>query len=136
MSKRLLRVNELLKRELGNYISREFDFQGALISVHGVEITPNLKQAKVFVGVIGDDKAINVAIDKLNHNRVAMQSYIGKRVTMKFTPRLEFLADDSIERGVRVLSLLEEIAEEEIAEEETTASNDESGRSEESDERE
>lgn len=130
MSKRLLRVNELLKRELGNYISREFEFSKVLVSVHSVEITPNLKQAKVFIGVIGDDKAIQAAIDKLNHNRVAMQSYIGKRVTMKFTPRLEFCSDDSIERGVRVLSLLEEIAEEE-----TAAPSDEPSRPEESDER-
>ncbi|NOY00597.1 MAG: 30S ribosome-binding factor RbfA [Verrucomicrobia bacterium] len=130
MSKRLLRVNELLKRELGNYISRELEFSKVLVSVHGVEITPNLKQAKVFIGVIGDDRSIQAAIDKLNHNRVAMQSYIGKRVTMKFTPRLEFCSDDSIERGVRVLSLLEEIAEEE-----TAAPDDEPDRSEESDER-
>lgn len=109
MSNRLLRVSELIKRELSVYISKEFVFQGVLVSVHAVEMTPNLKKADVYVGVIGDEAAIKEVIEDLNRNRVAMQSFIGKRVTMKFTPRLEFHSDDSIERGVRVLSLLEEI---------------------------
>lgn len=115
MSDRLLRVSELLKRELSVYISRDFEFPGVLVSVHAVEVAPNLKKADVFVGVIGDQNQAKKVIDKLNHNRVAMQAYIGKRVTMKYTPILEFHSDDSIERGVRVLSLLEDIAEEEKA---------------------
>jgi len=130
MSNRLLRVSELLKRELSVYISKEFVFQGVLVSIHAVEVAPNLQKAHVFVGVIGDDNAIKKVIANLNRNRVAMQSYIGKRVTMKFTPRLEFHFDDSIERGVRVLSLLEEIDEAELA-----SPTEELGESEESDER-
>lgn len=112
MSQRLLRVNELLKRELGTYISKEFDFLNVLVSVHSVEVAPNLQSARVFVGVIGDQGAIKRVIDKLNHNRVAMQSYLGKRLTMRYTPRLEFRSDDSVERGVRLVSLLDSIADE------------------------
>ncbi len=112
MSKRLLRVSELLKRELGDYISKEFDFPGVLVSIHEVDVTPNLKKAHVYVGVIGGQPEINRVIEDLTSQRGAMQAYLGKRVTMKFTPRLEFHADDSVERGVRVLSLLEEIADE------------------------
>jgi len=115
MSDRLLRVSELLKRELSVYISRDFEFPGVLVSIHAVEVAPNLRKANVFVGVIGDQNQAKKVIDKLNHNRVAMQAYIGKRVTMRYTPILEFHPDDSIERGVRVLSLLEDIAEEEKA---------------------
>ena len=98
-----------------NYEFKELDFQNVLVSIHDVEVAPNLKTARVFIGVIGDQNAMTNVIGKLNHQRVAMQAYIGKRVTMKFTPRLEFLTDDSIERGVRVLSLLEDIADEEAA---------------------
>ena len=117
MSKRLLRVSELLKRELGDYISKEFEFPGLLVSIHDVDVTPNLKKAHVYVGVNGDQREINGVIDDLTRQRGAMQAYLGKRVTMKFTPRLEFHADDSVERGVRVLSLLEEIADEDRKEE-------------------
>jgi ribosome-binding factor A len=113
MSKRLLRVSELLKRELGGYVSKEFDFPGVLVSIHDVDITPNLKKAHVYVGVIGDQREMEGVIEKLTRHRGAMQAYLGKRVTMKFTPRLEFHADNSVERGVRVLSLLEHIADEE-----------------------
>ncbi len=112
MSQRLLRVNELLKRELSTYISKEFDFLNVLVSVHSVEVAPNLQSARVFVGVIGDPGAITRVIAKLNHNRVAMQSYLGKRVTMRYTPRLEFRSDDSVERGVRIVSLLDSLADE------------------------
>ena len=112
MSNRLLRVRELLKREIGSYISKEIDFQNVLVSIHDVDVTPNLKKAHVHVGVIGDQNAMSHVLEELQKHRSAMQSYIGKRVTMKFTPKLEFHADDSVERGVRVLSLLEEIAHE------------------------
>ncbi|MCF6313452.1 MAG: 30S ribosome-binding factor RbfA [Verrucomicrobiales bacterium] len=112
MSQRMLRVNELLKRELGNYISKEFDFLNVLVSVHSVEVAPNLQSAKVHVGVIGDGSAIHRVIEKLNHNRVAMQSYLSKRVTMRYTPRLKFFSDDSVERGVRVVSLLDSLEKE------------------------
>ena len=112
MSNRLLRVRELLKREIGSYISKEIDFQNVLVSIHDVDVTPNLKKAHVHVGVIGDQNAMAHVLEELQKHRGAIQSHIGKRVTMKFTPKLEFHADDSVERGVRVLSLLEEIAHE------------------------
>ena len=112
MSNRLLRVSELLKRELSNYISKEYDFHNVLVSIHDVDVTPNLKKAHVYIGVIGDQDAMARVIEYLNRNRVSMQAYIGKRVTMKFTPRLEFHANDSVERGVRVLSLLDDITDE------------------------
>lgn len=118
MSKRLLRVSELLKRELGGYIGKEFDFPGVLVSIHDVHVTPNLKKAHVYVGVIGDQGEMKGVIEDLTRHRGAMQAHLGKRVTMKFTPRLEFHADDSVERGVRVLSLLEDIADGDAAREE------------------
>ncbi len=115
MSNRLLRVNELLKQELANYISKEFDFTNVLVSIHSVDVSPNLRAADVFVGVVGEANAMKRVIEKLNHNRVAMQTYIGKRMTMRYTPKLTFCSDDSIERGVRIVALLDDIADQPTA---------------------
>ena len=53
MSQRLDRVNELLRREISTVLQRDFEFGGSLVTVNGVEITQDLREAKVFVGVLG-----------------------------------------------------------------------------------
>ena len=54
MKHRLERVNELLKRELGTAMSRGLTFAGALVTVHAVEVSPDLKNADVYISVIGN----------------------------------------------------------------------------------
>lgn len=53
MSQRLDRINELLRREISTVLQRDFEFGGALVTINGVEITQDLREAKVFVGVMG-----------------------------------------------------------------------------------
>jgi ribosome-binding factor A len=109
MSQRMLRVSELLRREIGQDIQREFEFPGALVSVQDVEITSDLRTAQVFIGVIGDDQASQDALQKLNDFHGAIQNRIAKRVVLKFTPKLSFRLDDSVARGVGVIDLLDQI---------------------------
>ena len=73
MKHRLLRVNELLKRELSIAITRELTFDGALVTVNQVDVTPDLKSAHVFVSVLGSEKPFAV-IEKLEENRVMLQT--------------------------------------------------------------
>jgi len=54
MSQRLDRINELLRREISTVLQRDFEFGGALVTVSGVDITQDLREAKVFVGVLGE----------------------------------------------------------------------------------
>ena len=56
MSRRQDRVNELLKREISNVIQRDFEFTDSLVTVNGVDVTPDLKEAKVFIGVLGGNE--------------------------------------------------------------------------------
>ena len=109
MSQRTQRVGELLKREIGTCIERDFEFPGILVTVHHVDVAPNLRNAKVYVGVIGEAEKRQAAIDKLNRRHGFVQSQVTRRVILKYTPRLEFELDDSIERGIRVVNLLEEL---------------------------
>lgn len=109
MKHRLERVNELIKRELGELINREVTFEATLVTVQQVDITPDLKHAHVFVSVMGNEAQTRAALSKLHDSRSHLQHLLSKRVILKYTPHLHFKIDDSIERGTRVISILEEI---------------------------
>ena len=108
MKHRLLRVNELLKRELSSLLTREIRFENLLVTVNQVDVTPDLKSAHVFISVLGS-KGRKEVLPKLEASRVALQSALSKHVVLKYTPHLVFHLDDSIERGDRVLEILQEI---------------------------
>ncbi len=108
MKHRMLRVNEVVKRELSGIVSREINFENALVSINYVNVTSDLKNAHVFVSVLGSEKAENV-MKKLEKHRPAFQSELARRVTMKFTPHLVFHLDESIARGSRIVEILQEI---------------------------
>jgi len=109
MKHRLARVNELLKRELGDLLTREVSFEAALVTVQQVDITPDLKHAHVFVSVIGSEAQAKSAMAKLHASRTTLQHLLSKRVVLKYTPHLHFKLDESIERGTRIINLLEQI---------------------------
>ena len=104
----MLRVNELLKRELSGIIAREISFAGALVTINHVDVSADLKNAHVFVSVLGPDLGESV-ISKLVSHRATLQAELARHVTMKYTPHLSFHLDDSIERGARVIEILQEI---------------------------
>jgi len=104
----MLRVNELLKRELSGIISREMNFEGALVSINHVDVASDLKNAHAFVSVLGSDNAESV-LNKLASHRAILQAELARHVTMKYTPHLSFHVDNSIERGARVIEILQEI---------------------------
>ena len=109
MTNRMTRVCELIKRELGPIIAREFDFGGALVTVNAVDITPDLRQGFVHVGVIGGKSQGNAVLQKLNDKSGLLWKRLTERVVLKYTPKLSFRLDTSVERGVRVLNAIEEV---------------------------
>ena len=108
MKHRMLRVNELLKRELSGIIAREMSFEGALVTLNHVDVSADLKNAHVFVSVLGSDLGETV-MSKLASHRATLQAELARHVTIKYTPHLIFHLDDSIERGARVIEILQEI---------------------------
>ena len=113
-SHRLLRVRELLKREIGEAIRRELPVhQAGLVTVNDVDVAGDLKNAKVYLGLLGNTEQKKTAIDLLNKNRTRIQSLVAKAVVLKYTPKLHFLVDESVDRGNRVLQIIEELEKEE-----------------------
>lgn len=107
MSRRLDRVNELLRREIGNVIQKDYEWHGKLVTVAEVEVTQDLKEGKVWTSVLGGDAA--PVIEKLNREHGSIQSKVMKRVVLKSTPVLRFVHDSSAIRGVDIVNLLDEV---------------------------
>ncbi len=110
MSLRLERVRELLKRKIGEVIRRELPVNEAgLINVNDLQVAANLKNATVFIGVLGGQAQKEKGLQLLEKNRARIQGLVAKAVVLKYTPRLRFVLDESVERGNRVLRILEEL---------------------------
>ena len=106
MSQRLDRINELLRREISTVL-RNFEFGGALVTIDAVEITQDLREAKVFVGVLGGYGA--KVLEQLGQKRKPIQSTAAKRVVPRCTPRLDFRLDTPAARGVGMVNVPEEV---------------------------
>ncbi|MCI0535044.1 MAG: 30S ribosome-binding factor RbfA [Verrucomicrobiales bacterium] len=107
---RVERVRELLKRELGEIIRRELPLSEAgLITVNDVDISNDLQIATVYVGVVGTAQQRKNALSLLEESRKRLQGLVGRAVVLKYTPQLRFELDDSVERGNRVLKIIEEL---------------------------
>ena len=104
------RVRELLKRAIGEAIRREFNVSDVgLISVNDVDCTGDFKSAVVYVSIFGNADQQKRGIAKLTEQRTRIQELMAKSVVLKFTPVLRFAVDDSLNRGNRVMQILDEL---------------------------
>ncbi len=109
MKNRLARVNEVIKRELGMILTREMRFDAPLVTVQSVDITPDLRHCHVYISVLGEPVQHLRAVEKLEQHRGELQALMMKRITLKYTPHLHFKLDSSIERGTRILEIMNEV---------------------------
>ena len=109
------RVNEVLREVVGSVVSGELaDPRLGFVTVTGVETSPDLHSAKVFVSVLGDATDRDATLEALRSSHGVIQSRIAAETRMKRTPTLTFHYDDTIEKGVRISRLLDEGAEDDV----------------------
>ena len=107
---RLTRVNELIKRELANYLERfsPAPAGGMLVSVTEVHSSVDLRHAAVLVSIFGGTPAERAEVFRtLNARRADMQRALARELAFKHTPVLAFKPDTRIEMGDRVLAMLD-----------------------------
>jgi len=125
-SLRLQRVRELLKREIGEVIRREIPVSEAgLVSVNDVDVAGDLKSATVFISIFGNADQQKRGLALLTQHRVRIQRLMSRAVVLKYTPKLRFLADDSVVRGNKVLQIIEELDKSAPMESDSDARNEE-----------
>lgn len=107
---RLQRIAELLKRELGEILRRDLATEEVgLITVNEVDVAGDLQSARVFVSILGTVAQQKDAMRLLTEKRKAIQAQVGRDLALRYTPVLTFVKDDSIEKGNRVLQIIEEL---------------------------
>src|SRR5271163_3934549 len=105
-TRRTVRVAEVLRKELAACMSQSLDLEGLLITISSVELPPDMRQAYIYVSSLHPELEEEQALKVLNRNRKAWQSFIGRRLGLKFTPQLLFRFDRAVERGDRVVEIL------------------------------
>ena len=109
MIDRTLRLNALLHREIAESFYKVFAGGGldlAAVSVTRVEVAPNLRNATVYISILGHAGEHAKIIGTLSRHAHDLQCLINKDCHLKYTPRLHFVYDPSIERGDRVLDAI------------------------------
>ena len=109
---RLERINSLLKRVIAEAmfsVMQGDSVQPGLITVTGVSCGKDLRDATVRVSVFGDNALKETAMQHLRHNAKRFQQIINREVKMKFTPRLTFQLDLSLEKGDEVLAIIDKL---------------------------
>ncbi len=108
MKNRPARVRELIQRELGAVIAHEMNFT-ALVTVQAVDLTADFKHSHVHIGVLGSEREQRDVIQALAERRPFLQHELSKRVILKYTPRLHFHLDHSVERGTKITEIMRQI---------------------------
>lgn len=104
------RVRELLIRALSEILRREMPVSElGIASINDVDIANDLQAGTVYVGLVGTKEQQRRAMEFLERETKRIQGELGRAVVLRYTPKLKFVHDDSIERGNRVLSIIEEI---------------------------
>jgi len=107
------RVAELIKEEVSQILQHEVsDPRIGFATVTDVEVTADLREARVFISVLGDPEQAQESIAALQRAAGYIRRLLGRRVDLRVIPELTFALDRSLERGSRVLQLLHELEQE------------------------
>jgi ribosome-binding factor A len=104
------RVNESVRQVLSEAVGQLKDPRIGFVTITGVETSPDLRYARVYISVLGAERKRAQTIAGLQAARTMLQGQLGRELRMKRTPQLTFEYDPSVERGVRMSKLIDELA--------------------------
>ena len=107
MADRMRRVNEAVREVVSARLAEGLrDPRIGFVTVTSVETSPDLRHARVYVSVLGDEEERAATLDGLESAHGLLQQAVARDLRMKHTPTLEFVFDESIDRGMRITELL------------------------------
>jgi len=111
MTRRSERISKLIRQEISGLLKREVNDPrlSELISVTEVSLSPDLKYAKIFVSILGDETNKRDMLAGFNAASGFLRRELTSRLKMRYIPQLSFHYDDSIERGARLLKLMGQV---------------------------
>ena len=106
-SGRMRRVDESMRAVLSETIAKDLkDPRVGFVTVTGVKTSPDLRHARVYVSVLGDDEVRSASLDGLRSAHGFLQKRVAAELSLKHTPSLTFEYDGSVDRGMRITELL------------------------------
>jgi len=123
MVDRINRISEEIKREMSAIIRDELKDPRLpqIVSILSVEVTKDLRYAKVYISVLGSEEEKKNAMAALKNAAGFIRREIGRRIQIRYTPEIHFQLDESIEKGIKISKLIQETVKKE---EEITKSDD------------
>ena len=113
MTDRMRRVNGAIREVLSEQIGSLKDPRIGFVTVTGVHTSSDLRQATVYVSVLGPERKREATLDGLNSSHGVLQAAINRELRLKRTPQLAFEYDPTVERGMRLSRLIDELAPDE-----------------------
>ena len=111
---RIEKLQELIKQEIGKILLMDIkDSRIGFVTVTGVEMTGDLREAKVFVSIMGNDEQIKTSWEGLQSALGFIRREIGKRIKIRFTPEISFELDKSLDYSEHIQKLLLKVKAEE-----------------------
>jgi ribosome-binding factor A len=109
-SRRALKAAEVVREVVGMAILAELkDPRIRDVTVTHVEVSPDLRYAKVHVSVMGDEKRQRLSLEGLRSASGFLQSKLGKRIEARYTPKIEFVLDMGVKKSIEVARILKEV---------------------------
>ena len=103
------KIDEVMREVIGSAIASELeDPRIGFVTVTGVDTSPDLRSARVYVSVLGDEREREETLAALRSSHAVLQAAIARGARMKYTPKLSFRYDEGPERGVRLARLLDD----------------------------
>jgi ribosome-binding factor A len=103
------RVAEEIRSVLAKAIREVRDPLVGFVTLTGVDLSPDLRQARIYVSRMGTEADRDAAVSALNHAGAFLRRAVAERARLRFTPALRFVSDATIERGSRVEAIIQEI---------------------------
>ncbi len=109
MSNRILRVNELIQRELSDILRKHYQTEAVMITITGVQVSPDLHEGKVFVAIMGTPDQMQEKLRWLRAQARDIRFELCRRIVLKIMPHLTYQLDETTARGNRILHILDDI---------------------------
>jgi len=109
MSHRIEKVNELIKRHIGEILARELDLKpGLFITVSKVDTSPDLRYTRIFLSIF-PEKETHYVLETLHHEMYSIQGCLNKKLKMRPLPRIEFRVDDTEIKADKIEKLIKQL---------------------------
>jgi ribosome-binding factor A len=109
VSNRIVRINELVQREVSDILRRRHASEAVAITISEVRVAPDLRDGRIFVAIVGDDETVEDRFRWIQRHAAEIRRELARRIVLKFLPHFTYVLDRSAARTARLLQALDEI---------------------------